>query len=169
VKILVVSDTHGMTGKLEKILARHADDVKMVCHIGNAPEDLMQYQPKYPSLPMVAIAGNGDYDYNAQPEAILQFVPCVDAGKEALVKILLIHGHHHGVYNGIDRLVYYAKEKGVNAVFYGHTHIPLETTVNGIYVLNPGSPSCPRGKSNASYGIVEISPTGEISGEIYPA
>ncbi|MCL1862998.1 MAG: metallophosphatase family protein [Defluviitaleaceae bacterium] len=165
-KLLVVSDTHNITSQLEKILAGHADEVKMVCHIGNAPYDLMKYQPMYPNLPMIAIAGNGDYD--ERPEAILEFSPCLDAGKEILVRILLIHGHRHGVYDGIDRLIYYTKQKGANAVFFGHTHIPLVTTVDGIYVMNPGSPSCPRGNSKASYGIVEISPEGEITGRIYP-
>ncbi|MCL2456121.1 MAG: metallophosphoesterase family protein, partial [Defluviitaleaceae bacterium] len=99
-------------------------------------------------------------------ERFLAISPCVDSGEEAVAKILLTHGNKLGVKVGIDRLAYYAREKGANAIFYGHTHFPICVTVGGILVLNPGSPSFPRGGSLASYAIVEILPDGEISGKL---
>ncbi|MCL1877427.1 MAG: metallophosphoesterase family protein, partial [Defluviitaleaceae bacterium] len=93
---------------------------------------------------------------------------CVDS-QDAVAKILLVHGHMHGVKMGLDRLAYAAKEAGANAAFYGHTHLPVVTNHGGIFIMNPGSPSFPRGGSKASYGIAEISPKGAISGRIIAA
>jgi hypothetical protein len=115
---------------------------------------------------MVAVAGNCDYS-NVEPERILAFTPCADSDKGVVKKILLTHGHTFGVRISLDRLAYYAKEKGVDACFYGHTHIPIAIEHGGIFMLNPGSPSSPRGDSKASYAIVEVSPEGEITGRLF--
>jgi hypothetical protein len=127
----------------------------------------MQFAERFPQLSMVAVAGNCDYG-NYAPERFLAISPCVDSGEEAVAKILLTHGQGLGVKSGLDRLVYYAREKGADACFYGHTHFPVCATVGGVLLFNPGSPSFPRGGSNASYGIVEILPDGEILGRLMP-
>jgi putative phosphoesterase len=166
VKILVVSDTHEDTFELERILSRHASEVKVVCHLGDHAMDLLKFQSLYPQLTMVAVGGNCDYS-NVERERVLEFTPCADSGSEAAARILLTHGHNHGVKTGLDRLAYYAKEKGANAAFYGHTHFPACLKHGGIFIMNPGSPSFPRGGSKASYGIAEISPEGGISGRLF--
>jgi predicted phosphodiesterase len=38
--------------------------------------------------------------------------------------------------------------------------------MGGVFIMNPGSPSFPRGGSKASYGLVEISPNGELTGRL---
>ncbi|MCL2048210.1 MAG: metallophosphoesterase [Defluviitaleaceae bacterium] len=165
-KILVLSDTHERTSELESLLARYANEVNLVCHLGDHAWDLMRFSSQYPDLSMVAVAGNCDYG-NVEPERILAFKPCLDSGEQAVTRILLNHGHNLGVKNGVDRLCYYAREKGANACFFGHTHMPVCTTVGGVFVMNPGSPVLPRGGSEASYGIVEVSPEGKITGQIH--
>lgn len=164
VKILVVSDTHENTSELEKIIARHADEVRLVCHLGDHARDLLRLQEKFPSHDFVAISGNCDYggDY----ERVLAFSPCVDS-RASVARILLVHGHEHGVKLGPDRLAYAAMERGAGAAFFGHTHKPVATTYAGVFIMNPGSPSFPRGGSKASYGIAEISPEGIVSGRIF--
>jgi len=166
VKILVVSDTHEKTKELEKILAKYANEVKMVCHLGDHAWDLLNFRNKYPHLGMIAVAGNCDYSPELQQEIILNISACLDDENAPSVKILLTHGHYNGVKTGLDRLAYYAREKGVDACFFGHTHFPVCCEVGGVFVMNPGSPSWPRGGSVASYGLVEISPEGEISGKL---
>jgi hypothetical protein len=150
---------------METLLEKYADEVQLVCHLGDHAHDLMKFHGKYPKLSMVGVAGNGDY-HDFEPERILEFSQCLDNGSIA-TRILLTHGHRQGVNNGLDRLAYYAREKGVNACFYGHTHFPACTNIGGVFLMNPGSPSFPRGGSKSSYGIVEISPEGNITGKIY--
>ena len=55
------------------------------------------------------------------------------------VKILLTHGHRYGVKNGYLNLIMRAKELQVNAVIFGHTHIPEVFTEDGVLFVNPGS------------------------------
>ena len=163
-KILVISDTHERTEQLEKILERHADEVQVVCHLGDNAGDLSKYESRFPQLKMIMVAGNCDYSY-PDDEHILEFTPCADSGAEVVKRVLLIHGHRHDVKISFDRLAYYAKEKNVDACFFGHTHLPEMFERGDILMLNPGSLSCPL-NGQPSYAIVEISPDGEITGRI---
>jgi len=160
-----MSDTHRSTTEMENIITRHADEVQLVCHLGDHARDLLKLQQKFPELNFVAVAGNCDWE--GESARVLDFSPCADS-QDAVARILLVHGHQCGVKRGLDRLAYATKEAGAIAAFYGHTHLPIVTTHADIFIMNPGSPSFPRGGSKASYGIAEISPEGEISGRIFP-
>lgn len=165
-KILVTSDTHESTKELKTLLAEYADEVKIVCHLGDHAWDLLQFRNEYPQLTMIAVAGNCDYGQDLQREIILNISACLDNENAPSKKILLTHGHTLGVKMGLDRLAYYTKEKGADACFFGHTHFPVCCEIGGIFVMNPGSPSWPRGGSKESYGLVEISPEGGITGKL---
>jgi hypothetical protein len=164
-KILVISDSHKNTKDIEVILARHAHEIYLACHLGDHAHDLLQLQSKFPTYDMVAVAGN--CDYNGERERVLAFSPCAE-NEEISARILLVHGHNHGVRMNLDRLAYYAKEKNLHAVFYGHTHIPFAGEYGGVFFMNPGSLALPRGGSKASYGIAEILPQGKIIGKVLP-
>ena len=82
-------------------------------------------------------------------------------------KLLLVHGHRHSVDNGIHRLYYYAMEKKADCALFGHTHIPEIIREGDLFIMNPGSPSFPRGGfTQGTYGILHIGDkiTGEIKG-----
>lgn len=164
-KILVVSDTHQITYDFERILEQYANEVKLVCHLGDHAMDLLKFQSRYPQLNMVGVAGNCDYSVTEQ-ERLLEFTPCADSDLGVIKRILLTHGHNLGVKMGMDRIASYARGKGAGACFFGHTHCPVMQTHGGVFFLNPGSPSIPREGSKASYGLVEILPTGVIEGRI---
>ena len=55
------------------------------------------------------------------------------------IKIFLTHGHLYGVKSGYLRLIYKAKELGVDVVIFGHTHQPIIMQEEGVLFLNPGS------------------------------
>ena len=38
-----------------------------------------------------------------------------------------------------DMLRYYAEQSGCKAALFGHTHVPVNRTEEGILLLNPGS------------------------------
>jgi len=159
-KILLVSDTHGHTKELAELLEQYKDDadIKMVVHMGDLAEDLLGFKAQYPGLTLEAVSGNTDYYANAPSELLLTVTDTF--------RIFVTHGHTKNVKMGLDRLAYYAKEKGAAACFFGHTHMPIVTAQQGIFVMNPGSLVEPRDGSKAGYGIVTISETGAISGEV---
>lgn len=62
------------------------------------------------------------------------------------VPFYLTHGHLHHVKTGRRDLLLAAREAGVQAVLYGHTHIPMcGREPDGLWVLNPGTCAGPGG------------------------
>jgi len=158
-KILLISDTHGSSHLLKNnILPKYASKVQLAVHLGDFAKDLLDLSSRYPYLPMVGV--DGAFEADTRVERILM------VGDEVKLRLLLMHGHTLGVKSSFDRIVYYAREKEVDACFFGHTHIPTCFTKDGIFFMNPGSLTEPRGITKGSYGIVEISAEGEITGEV---
>jgi len=156
-KILATSDTHGDVKPLEELVNRYANRVEIVLHMGDYSSDLLDLQPKYPWLTMVAVAGNMDYYGDDEKVLVLN-------GR----KVFMSHGHFRGVKRGLSSLFYYAKEQGVDVCLFGHTHFQEMFMREGILFMNPGSLVEPRGGSRAGFGLIEISDEGEISGEVLP-
>jgi len=159
-KILLISDTHSITAKLkDEILPKYANEVQMAIHLGDYAKDLLNLQCIYPNLQMAGVGGS--FESREKTEQILQL------GADAANKrILIMHGHTHGVKSDMNRIMYYAQEKGVDACFFGHTHEIFEHTKNGIFFMNPGSVTHPRSALKGSIGLVSVSPKGEFSGEV---
>jgi len=156
-KLLLVSDTHGSTRELEAVLKRYANEVDTVLHLGDFEDDLTRYQRDYPQLKMMTVLGNCDFDPFKLTEQILQING---------VSILMTHGHIRSVKTDLTRLMRYAREKQVNACFFGHTHQAFMEWNDEIFFMNPGSLGDPRYGNGATFGLVEISETGEITGEV---
>jgi len=144
-KILVVSDTHGRYDKFLKHINKEKFDA--IFHLGDYVED-GEYISKKLDIQSTIIMGNGDYGKNYNEDEIIEI-----NGK----KIFLTHGHIYNVRFGVSNLYYRGKELGVDLVLFGHTHIPINVKENGIRIMNPGSPSFPRGRDiKYTYGIVSI-------------
>ena len=160
-KILLVSDTHGRTCTLEKLLEVYRDSVGLVCHMGDYGSDLRKFESEYGNMQFAAVNGNTDFYLQGQTEQILE----IGQINEKKLRLLITHGHKFGVKRSLDRLIYYAKEMDVNAVFFGHTHEPVCFAKDGIFFMNPGSLTF--GYENGStYGLVHINENGEFFGEI---
>lgn len=54
-------------------------------------------------------------------------------------RVLLCHGHTLGVKSSLLRASYEARERGAQALLYGHTHIPHIDYHDGLWLVNPGS------------------------------
>jgi len=179
-KILLVSDTHGITQRLEQLLTRYADTIDMAFHMGDYALDLLKFQHQYPKIKMYAAAGNMDQTSgrtDAPPTAIIH-VPSEAFSKHNMenaslnrqhdgLTIMAVHGHRDGVKATLTMLSLQAQEQGAKLCFFGHTHIPKIYQTPELLIMNPGSLSDPRGGSRASYGIVTISEDGAISGELF--
>ena len=174
-QILVISDSHGKIEPVRNLLERYSRNVEMVIHLGDNANDLLQFQSAYPTLNMVAVAGNCDSYTDAPRELILTL------GVPHKRRVLLLHGHSKNVKTNLNRLMYYSQEKEVDVCLFGHTHAPVITSHGPFFVdlysdnprrqncliMNPGSVGEPRMMSNASYGLLSIDSKGSITGEVY--
>lgn len=145
-KVVVISDTHGDNkGIIEAILSMDKPD--MLIHLGDHADDGEKIS-KILGIPIVIVRGNCDYGANHDDSELIEV-----NGK----KLFLTHGHKYNVRVSLDRLYYAALEKGADIALYGHTHVPMNIVYNNIIILNPGSPSMPRGyEKTKTFGLIEI-------------
>ena len=68
-------------------------------------------------------------------------------------RVLLCHGHTLGVKSSLLRASYEARERGAQALLYGHTHIPHIDYHDGLWLVNPGSIGDHR---RPSYGVLTV-------------
>src|SRR5689334_21165614 len=109
-KILIVSDSHGITKELEELKERHRSEVDLMIHCGDS--ELMADEKYMEGF--AAVRGNCDFD-TSYPLDRLEVV----AGK----KIYVTHGHKYSVKTSLMRLHYRAREVDANIVCFGHSHI----------------------------------------------
>ncbi len=147
-KIMIASDIHGSAKYCRKLLERFdlsgADRLALLGDLlYHGPRNGLseEYEPKAVAEMLngyadriVCIKGNCDsevdqmvLDFPIMSETALIFNGAASA--------LLIHGHKN-----MDTLPL----KGVDIVFYGHTHVPDNTVKNGVIYANPGSVSIPK-------------------------
>lgn len=151
-KILVFSDTHGLTASAVREAKSHTDAEEII-HLGDNVRDAYEIQ-KLTGLPVTMVKGN--CDYSPEPEKLI-----ITKGG---CRIFLTHGHRYRVGFSLLNLALAAEEAGAQAAFFGHTHKSLIEYENGVLLLNPGSISNPRGCPE-SYAVVDVN-DGVIKAEI---
>lgn len=140
-KILLMSDSHGRNAMVDHLLEKH-NDADLFIHCGDIECD----EYVFPALETVA--GNNDvyYDYPSQ-------------------RIFTVHGHRILVLHSHQCMFYYKRsqwlrdtaiENHCDIVFYGHTHVAKDETLDGIRLVNPGSLRYSRDGRSPSYAIVII-------------
>lgn len=160
-KILVISDTHGEFNSLKLAFEQHSD-ADMLIHLGDGERDFEDFSSLYPNLPAVYVKGNCDFGSHDMSRVV--------STREG-VRLYCCHGHTLVVKSTRNLLTALAKNEQCDVALYGHTHVPFCELENGVYVMNPGSASFPRGGSRASCGIIEIDKNRVITmsiHELYP-
>ena len=132
-KVLIVSDTHGHEGNLEKVLGK-VGDIQHLIHLGDV-EGHEDYIEAISGCPVHIVAGNNDF-FSELPREEELWLEDYHA--------LLTHGHYYCVSMGTSRLEEEARARGFQIVMYGHTHRPELKIEEDLTVLNPGSISYPR-------------------------
>lgn len=153
-KILVISDSHTYSGNIFKVLQR-VTDIDMLIHLGDGEREFKSIKEMYPKIKMYYVAGNCDYNSSSPNELVIP----VDFN----LKIFATHGHRYYVKYSLEAIKSSAIENRCSIVLFGHTHKRLEKYEDGLYILNPGSISCPRDEKKPSYGIIEITKSGIIT------
>lgn len=155
-RILVVSDTHGYTRNLERVI-RENRNIDFMIHLGDVCSD-EEYIKARVHYPVKILKGNNDWSFDLPDKAIMTI-----GGH----KIFAVHGHNYQVYYGMERLVFAACEQGCDIIMYGHTHVPVIDKGDDYTVINPGSLTYPRQSGHMpSYIIVTIWDDGKVEYEL---
>ncbi len=152
-KILVISDTHKKLNNAISLL-KEITDLDLVIHLGDHYNDAEDLEAIYNNLSFEYVAGNCDFAVMEElKEKILEI-----KGK----KILITHGHYYQVKHGYYLLEKLLEEKKVDAIMFGHTHLPVIEYIGEKIIMNPGSLSEPRRGNPPSYAILEIDKKGKL-------
>jgi putative phosphoesterase len=142
-KILVVSDSHGLTKELGALKERHREDVDLMIHCGDS--QLMADDKEMAGF--VAVRGNCDFDSRYPLDRLEEI-----AGK----KVYVTHGHKYSVKTTLMKLHYRAREVQADIVCFGHSHILGAEMIDGVLFLNPGSILLPRERREKTYVILDL-------------
>jgi len=146
-KILVISDTHGDTKKAEAAI-RANKGVDLIIHLGDYFRDAQKLSGLFADIPIEYVYGNSDFMIDGVPAEKLLEV----CGK----KIFITHGHRYSVKWNYEKLCRKAEEQHADIILFGHTHTPEIIETDKFIMINPGSTSEPRGNSDESYAVIEI-------------
>lgn len=151
-KVLVISDTHGRTDNLDKILPL-VKPLDQLIHLGDVGRDT-EYIEVVAECPCCFVSGNNDF-YSTLP-------------RERLIKlngvpIFLTHGHYYYVNGKKDYVRSAAVQRGAKIALFGHTHVPYLEKDDYVLVANPGSLSLPRQEGHRpTYMLLYIAEDGSF-------
>lgn len=150
-RILVISDSHGRTSKIEEVIEKEIE-AKHIFFLGDCVKDIEDYRFIYPDRTFHIVSGNCDYSsvFKSADTIVL-------AGK----KIFFTHGHHLSVKSSAERLKQFAKVEKADIVLYGHTHIAKTEYADGVHFVNPGS-LCRAAEGSTGYAVIDIEESGII-------
>lgn len=140
-KVLIMSDSHGLTDEVLKIKNAHQVDYMIHCGDSELPADHEALEDVF------TVKGNCDLD-DLFPEVMVQEI--------GGWRFMLIHGHQYGVKSSLQRLQYAAIEKEAHVVCFGHTHLLYVDQVDERLFINPGSICFPHIGQEKTYIILKI-------------
>ncbi len=150
-KVLIVSDTHKRNDNFFRVLELTAP-VDLVIHCGDI-EGSEYAISAGAGCPVEMVAGNNDFFSELPTEREIEI---------AGYRIWITHGHNYYVSMGTEHIRQEARVRGVDIVFFGHTHRPLIDMEDDITLINPGSISYPRQDGRKpSYVLMDIDRFGE--------
>ncbi len=144
--IAVTGDTHGRIDAIKSELERKKPDYLL--HTGDFYPDGIKLA-HHLGIDFTGVRGNCDTGKKGKRQEIVDL-----AGH----RFCILHGHKHRVKTTLNNVYYYGQEIGAEVIVFGHTHIPCCESHNGIWLINPGSPSLPRSGSMASYVLIKAEP-----------
>ncbi len=151
-KIGVISDTHIPVAcdELPASLRKIFQGTDLILHAGDLIEMGVLEELKKIAPRVEAVAGNMD---SAPAHHILPPKKVIKAGQ---FSIGLIHGW--GAPEHIEDRIRREFEK-IDIIVFGHTHMPMNSTKNGILFFNPGSATDKVFAKENTVGILELTST----------
>lgn len=157
-RVVVTSDTHlpRFGRALPQPLVQGLRRADLILHCGDLTQpfvlDLLEEH-----APMIAIAGNND---GPELHERLGTARVVEVGR---ARIGVTHGHLGPGRTTRERALrtFAGADPPLDAICFGHSHIPLVERREGLWLLNPGSPTDRRRQPTFSYLVLDVEP-GEI-------
>jgi putative phosphoesterase len=149
VNLLLLADTHVplRARELPAQVWAAVDEADLVVHAGDwvAPELLDRLESRAARL--LAVWGNNDGPQlrNRLPEVARETVEGVRVGVV----------HETGPSRGREARMR-AEHPGLDLLVFGHSHIPWDTTTDGLRLLNPGSPTDRRRQPHCTYMTLRL-------------
>ena len=145
-KIGIMSDTHGYTELIDKVVNSLAPgDVDMWLHAGDLGDD-GRYLRSLVDVPVYIVRGNNDL--GSRLESREQLIPLEDTF------IYMTHGHTVSYYQYVPELMHLGRAMGAKLIVAGHTHVHQAVEKEGALFVNPGSLALPRDGSRGTFAIV---------------
>lgn len=140
-KVLIMSDSHGLTDEIEEIKTRH--QLTNMIHCGDS--ELAAEDPLLAD--MISVKGNCDFGagFKNDHKVIIN-----------QMTFFVTHGHLYDVKATLLPLSYRAAEDDAKVVCFGHTHIAGAEKINDQLFINPGSIRLPRNRREKTYAILSF-------------
>jgi putative phosphoesterase len=157
---LVISDSHDNIAALITVLKWAYDaNFDAAIFLGDGCEDLTLASARTGfALPWYAVRGNGDFTSPVPHNITLEI---------SARKLFLSHGNRYNVREGCKTIAAAARNVGAEAALFGHTHIPYCATVDGTFLLNPGSIGRPRSDAGRTFAVLECPDSGPLAARFF--
>lgn len=147
IKILTVSDSHGNSSCLDKIINIESPFDYLI-HCGDGLSDLDNLLLPEKSK-LICVSGNMDlYSGKQFKDAMIAEI--------SEMKFMITHGDYYGVKSGLNDIRKAAIGNKADVLLFGHTHRQHLKIDDEIILFNPGA--C----GNGFYGIINIDKTAEF-------
>ncbi|MFZ3589289.1 metallophosphoesterase family protein [Bacillus sp. DJP31] len=156
-RIVVLADTH-MPKKAKVLpaeLIQNLEESDQILHLGDWQSlDLFDELQKF--APVDGVAGNVDSEDVISRLGYQKILTFND------FRFGLVHGHQGKGPTTEDRARNTFRDEQLDAILFGHSHIPVLKERHNITLFNPGSPTDKRRQSHFSFGIIDLSTTTTI-------
>ena len=145
IKLIVFSDTHGVSYGMQEVIAMHPD-ADCYLHLGDGAPDFEMLCTSM-GLPHNAVCGNCDFGSDLPVERLISF---------GEFQFFMTHGHTYQAKFSTLPLRQRGQELGADVILFGHTHTPLldyySDEPKSYYLVNPGALS----GVGATFALIEI-------------
>jgi putative phosphoesterase len=161
VRVVVLSDTHSPRRwkGCPPAVAAQLEDADVILHAGDVcTADVLELLSQF--APVHAVFGNNDL-----PEVAAWGAPeTVELDLDGLAVAMI---HDSGPATGrplrMRRLF-----PAADLVVFGHSHIPMDVTADGVRIFNPGSPTDRRRQPHGTLGLLDIDAGRLVEARIVP-
>lgn len=155
-QILVISDTHGRLNVLRSLVQSHPD-ADLIVHCGDGEYEAGVLLDAQPSLRGRFLFVRGNCDRNTHyPLLLTHDLPFGH-------RLVMTHGHNYMAGDLRENLLRLAKSVSADLVLFGHLHVRIDETAEGVRIFNPGSAAKPRDGRAPSFGLIDIFESGILT------
>ena len=161
---LVISDSHGRADLVDRAMKTQIHAPDAILFLGDGLRDLRVLE--YQDLCVRCVRGNCDYFSSFEgleaPELLL-----LELGA---YRVLMMHGHTHGVKHGLTRACAYAAQAEADVLLFGHTHTAMQkwhdqgTVFDGTVLKKPLLVCNPGSLQNGCFGMLSVNNQGVLFG-----